>query len=132
MYNLLQKHPDNVFKKGVLNQLIIAAVLSPMLSQNKVVVIVDSASNHSVQFNKSQTQSAKKHYLHVHYLQYLTYGAHVYKVFYVIFRAIRRIYATQYSVVTNCWIPKYTGLLQIIVVQVGVKTECKIYGCQSI
>jgi hypothetical protein len=77
MYNLLQKHPDNVFKKGVLNQLIIAAVLSPMLSQNKVVVIVDSASNHSVQFNKSQTQSAKKHYLHVHYLQYLSYGAHV-------------------------------------------------------
>jgi hypothetical protein len=28
-------------------------------------------------------------------------------------------------------IPPNTGLFQMIVVEVGVKTECKIYGCRS-
>jgi transposase len=49
----------NVFKEWVLNQLI-PALLSPMFSQDKVVVIMDNAPYHSVQLDKPPTLSAKK------------------------------------------------------------------------
>jgi hypothetical protein len=49
----------NVFKEWVLNQLI-PALLSPMFSQDKVVVIMDNAPYHFVQLDKPPTRSAKK------------------------------------------------------------------------